>query len=218
MIIEHRGKRPIVHESAYVAPNAVIGGDVIIGAETCVLFGAVITAAGGRVEIGRNCVVMENAVLRGTPQYPTRIGRNVLVGPHAHLTGCTIEDNVFLATGCSVFTGATIGTGSEVRINGIVHLKSVLSPNQTVPIGWVAVGDPAQILPPNEHDKIWEIQKPLNFPKTVFGMDRAPAGETIMPEAMARYTRALRKHHQEDRLMGEDGYDSLSENNPVDRL
>lgn len=207
MIIEHRGKRPIIHKSAFIAPNATICGDVIVGAETSVLFGAVITAAGGQVEIGSNCVVMENAVIRGTPKYPTRIGDNVLVGPHAHLTGCTVEDNVFLATGCSIFTAAHIGTGAEVRINGVVHLKTVLPPNETVPIGWVAVGNPAQILPPNEHDKIWAIQKPLNFPRTVFGVERAQPGETIMPEVMARYSQALGKHHKEDKPISEDGQD-----------
>lgn len=205
MIIEHRGKQSSIHESAYVAPNATICGDVLIGANTSVLFGAIITAAGGQVKIGSNCVVMENAVIRGTPKYPTTIGDNVLIGPHAHLTGCTVEDNVFLATGCSVFTAAHIGTGAEVRINGVVHLKTVLLPNETVPIGWVVVGNPAQILPPSEHDNIWAIQKPLDFPQTVFGIGRAPAGETIMPEAMSRYTRSLRNHHKEDKLISEDG-------------
>jgi carbonic anhydrase/acetyltransferase-like protein (isoleucine patch superfamily) len=204
MIIEHRGKRPVIHESAFVAPNATICGDVIIGAETSILFGAVITADGGQVKIGSNCVVMENAVIRGTPKYPTRIGDNVLVGPHAHLTGCRVEDNAFLATGCSIFTAAHIGTGAEVRINGIVHLKTVLPPDETVPIGWVAVGNPAQILPPNEHDKIWAIQKPLNFPRTVFGVERAQPGETIMPEVMARYSQALVKHHKDDKPISED--------------
>jgi carbonic anhydrase/acetyltransferase-like protein (isoleucine patch superfamily) len=203
MIIEHRGKQPIIHETAFVAPNATICGDVIIGANTAVLFGAVITAAGGRVDIDSNCVVMENAVIRGTPNYPTHIGKNVLVGPHAHLTGCTVEDNVFLATGCSVFTAAHIGTGAEVRINGVVHLKTVVLPHETVPIGWVAVGNPAQILPPNEHDKIWAIQEPLDFPQTVFGVERAKPGETIMPDVMARYTQALGKHHKNDKLISE---------------
>ena len=111
-----------------------------------------------------------------------------------------MEDNVFLATGCSIFTAAHIGTGAEVRINGVVHLKTVLKPYETVPIGWVAVGDPAQIIPPNEHDKIWAIQEPLDFPQTVFAVDRAQPGETIMPEVMARYTQALGKHHKEDKL------------------
>ena len=203
MIIEHQGKAPTIHESAFIAPNATICGDVRVGSNSQVLFGAVITAAGGAVEIGANCVIMENAVLRGTPGQPLTVGDNVLVGPHAHLTGCTIESNAFLATGSSVFTGAHIGTGAEARINSVVHLKTSLPPNAMVPIGWIAVGDPCQILPPSEHEVIWSIQEPLNFPETVFGLDRPVPGDTIMPEAMSRYTASLGKHHSTDKILKE---------------
>lgn len=173
-------------------------GDVTIGEESRVLFGAVLVAEGGPVEIGASCIVMEHAVIRGTAQHPARIGDHVLVGPHAHLTGCTVEDSVFVATGAAVFNGARLGTRSEVRIHGVVHLRTVLPPDAVVPIGWVAVGDPAEILPPNAHDRIWSIQRPLDFPRTVFGLERAPAGQTIMPELTGRYARAL-GHHRDDR-------------------
>ncbi len=197
MLIEHRGRRPRVHETAYVAPTAVLCGDVTVGAESRVLFGAVITAEGGPVEIGERCVVMENAVVRGSARFPVRIGRHVLVGPRAYLTGCTVEADAFLATGSTVFNGARIGARAEVRINGVVHLKTALPPGATVPIGWVAVGDPAEILPPGEHGRIWSIQKQLDFPGTVFGLARAPEGETIMPELTRRYTDALAAHRKD---------------------
>ena len=202
MLLEHQGKRPRIHESAYVAPTATICGDVAIGANSRVLFGAVITAEGGPVEIGTECIIMENAVIRGTRRHPVRIGNHVLVGPRAYLTGCTIEDDVFLATGATIFNGARIGTRAEVRINGVVHLKTNLPADTTVPIGWVAVGDPAQILPPHEHEKIWAIQEPLNFPREVFGLERAPKGETIMPELTRRYARFLSKHREDAILDG----------------
>jgi carbonic anhydrase/acetyltransferase-like protein (isoleucine patch superfamily) len=154
-------------------------------------------AEGGPVEIGANCIIMENAVVRGTPGFPTRLGNNILVGPRAYLTGCVVEESVFLATGSAVFNGAHIGTKAEVRINGVVHIKTKLAAGSTVPIGWVAVGDPAQIFPPNEHDHIWAIQEPLDFPRTVFGLERAAEGETIMPELTTRYVRALGKHRED---------------------
>src|SRR5262245_15356305 len=135
MLLEHQGKRPRIHESASVAPTATICGDVTIGEDCRILFGAVIVAEGGPVEIGRQCIVMENAVIRGTARHPTRIGDHVLVGPSAHLTGCTVEDNVFIATGASCFNGAKLGTLSEVRINGVVHINTVLPEGATVPIG-----------------------------------------------------------------------------------
>lgn len=201
MLIKHHGKTPQVHRSARVAPNATLCGDVTIGPHTQVLFGAVISAEGDAVEIGENCVVMENAVLRGTPGRALKLGNHVLVGPHAHLTGCIVEDNAFLATGCSVFTGARIGKDAEIRVNGIVHLKTVLPAHATVPLGWIAVGDPCRILPPEKHEDIWAIQKPLDFPKTVFGLDRPPAGETIMPTAMSRYAQSLGRHHRDDQIL-----------------
>ena len=200
MLIEHRGARPRLARDVYVAPNATICGDVEIGEGTCVLFGAVVTAEGGPVRIGRNCVVMENAVLRGAPEAPLTLGDHVLVGPRAYLTGCTVGAEAFLATGASVFNRAIVGARAEVRINGTVHLRTRLADDATVPIGWVAVGDPARILPPDQHEAIWAVQKPLDFPKTVFGIDRPPEGETIMPTAMARYTRALRRHLDDRKL------------------
>ena len=194
MRIEHQGVEPRIDPTAWVAPTATVCGDVRIGAESRVLFGAVITAEGGPVEIGRSCVIMENAVVRGTGPHPTRLGDHVLVGPGAYLTGCFVADDVFLATRSTVFNGARIGMRSEVRINGVVHLRTVLEPQSTVPIGWVAVGDPAEILPPDQHERIWSIQEPLNFPRTVFGLERVPEGETIMPALTERYVRALARH------------------------
>src|SRR5206468_6252829 len=91
VFVEHRLKIPQVPESAYIAPTAVLAGDVTVGPHSRVLFGAVITAEGGPVEIGSNCVIMENTVIRGVPGQETRLGDHVLVGPHAHLAGCVIE-------------------------------------------------------------------------------------------------------------------------------
>lgn len=199
MILDHRGQAPTVHESAYIAPTATVCGDVTVGENACVLFGAVVTADGGPVEIGADSIVMEQAVVRGTPAHPLTIGDNVLVGPRAYLTGCTIEDAVFLATGCSVFNGATISRGCEVRINATVHIKSVVSAGSVVPIGWVAVGDPAECFPPGEHEAIWERQKPLDFPTTVFGLDR-DAIEDMMPTLTERYGSALRSHRADTEI------------------
>jgi len=191
MLINHQGKSPRVHPSAYVAPNAAVCGDVLIGPGCRILFGAQLIAEGGSISIGTECIVMENAVLRSNARHSLRIGNNCLIGPHAHVVGCTIEDEVFVATGASIFHGARLGKGCEVRINGVVHLKTHVVPGDTVPIGWVAVGSPASILPPNEHEKIWEIQKPLNFPLTVYGFDRS---EADMVKITRRLSEALGSH------------------------
>ncbi len=164
-------------------------------------FGAVLTAEGGPVELGEGCIVMENAVLRGTPRDPVILGRHVLVGPQAYLTGCTVDDDAFLATGTRVFNGARVGPRAEVRINGVVHLRTVLPADSCVPIGWVAAGDPARLFPPGEHEQIWAVQRELDFPGYVFGLPREGDGQTIMPEVSRRYGRALGRH-RDDRILG----------------
>jgi hypothetical protein len=65
------------------------------------------------------------------------------------------------------------------------------------------VGDPAEILPPDQHDRIWAMQEPLDFSRTVFGLERAPAGESIMPELTGRYARFLGEHRKDRILDGE---------------
>jgi carbonic anhydrase/acetyltransferase-like protein (isoleucine patch superfamily) len=99
VLIEHRGAAPDVHPSAYVAPNAVLCGAVRVGPDARILFGAVLTAEDGEIQVGARCVVMENAVLRGRARHPLIIGDDVLVGPHAHLNGARVSDGCFLATG-----------------------------------------------------------------------------------------------------------------------
>jgi len=116
MLLDHNGIAPRIDASARVAPTAVVCGDVTIGANTSIGFGVVLTAESGPIVIGANCVIMDTAVIRGVRGNPVRIGDNVLVGPRAYLTGCEVADNVFLATGTTIFNGARIGTRATVRI------------------------------------------------------------------------------------------------------
>jgi carbonic anhydrase/acetyltransferase-like protein (isoleucine patch superfamily) len=191
MLIKHAGTAPRVDPTAYVAPNAVICGDVTIGPGCRIMYGAQVIAESGSISIGRQCIVLENAVLRSSARHPLKIGNNCLVGPNAHVVGCTVEDEVFIATGAAIFHSALLGKGSEVRINAVVHLKTHLAPKEIVPIGWVAVGNPAQVLPSSEHDRIWRVQKPLNFPLSVYGIDRP---EATMEKITRQFSEALGSH------------------------
>jgi gamma-carbonic anhydrase len=191
MLIEHEGRRPRVADSAYVAPTAVLCGDVRVGADSRILFGAVLTAETGTIEVGERCIVMENALLRGRESHPVVVGDHVLVGPHAHVNGARIAPEVFLATGVSVFPGAQIERGSEIRINAVVHVNSRVEPNTTVPIGWIAVGDPAQLFAPEAHERLWEVQEAMDFPGTVFGL---PREEASMDRICARYAESFGRH------------------------
>ena len=180
MILTHRGERPVVPASAYVAPSAVLCGAVTLGERARVLHGAILTAEDGEIWIGEEVVIMENALVRGRSRHPVSIGNAVLIGPHAHVNGSTIEDEVFIATGASLFPGSAAGTGSELRINSVLHVNSKLAAGTIVPIGWIAVGDPAQLFPPDQHEELWQVQAELDFPGTVYGVPRGTPLRSIL--------------------------------------
>ena len=201
MLIEHDGRRPDVDSTALVAPTAVLSGDLRVGPDCRVLFGAVLTDDGGRVELGAQTIVMEHALIRGRASHPARIGRHVVVGPNAHLNGGVVEDDAFIATGAALFPGARVGARAEVRIHGVVHVNSVLPADGLVPIGSVAVGDPAQVLPPDSHDDIWAIQETLDSPGTAFGLPRDTPD--LAAEATRRYSETFGRH-RDDRVLAEE--------------
>jgi carbonic anhydrase/acetyltransferase-like protein (isoleucine patch superfamily) len=196
MLLEHRGRRPVVPESAYVAPSAVLCGAVVLGEGSRVMHGAVLTAEDGEVQVGSNCVVMENALVRGRARHPTLIGDAVLIGPHAHVNGATVEDEVFIATGAALFPGSVAGAGAELRINSVLHINSHLDAGAVLPIGWIAAGNPAQLFSPDRHDELWQVQQELDFPATVYGVPRG----TPLREIMARQSQYFGAH-QDDRLL-----------------
>ena len=177
-------------ESAYVAPSAVLCGAVTLGERARVLHGAVLTAENGEITTGADVLVMENALVRGRADHPAVLGDAVLIGPHAHVNGARIEDEVFVATGVSLFPGSVAGAGCELRINSVLHVNSRLAPGTVVPIGWIAAGDPARLFPPERHDDLWAVQRELDFPGTVY---RVPRG-TPMREIMARQVEFYGSH------------------------
>lgn len=196
MLLEHRGRRPVVPESAYVAPSAVLCGAVVLGEGSRVLHGAVLTAEDGEVRLGTNSVVMENALVRGRANHPALLGDAVLVGPHAHVNGATVEDEVFIATGAALFPGSVVGAGAELRINSVLQVNSRLEPGVVLPIGWIAVGDPAQLFSPDRHEELWQIQRERDFPGTVYGVPRG----TGMRDIMARQSAFYGAHHDDREL------------------
>ncbi len=180
---------PQVDQTASVAPSAVVTGDVTIGAGSRVLAGAVISGDLGPVVIGSQVLVMEHAVLRGRADHPLEVGDSVLIGPHAHLNGTTVGEEVFVATGVSMFPGSRAGAGCELRINSVLHVNSELPPGTVVPIGWIAAGRPAELFSPDRHEDLWRVQEPLDFPGTVYGVPRG----TSMREIMRRQCEAFGK-------------------------
>ena len=196
MLIEHRGARPVVPESAYVAPSAVLCGAVILGERARVLHGAVLTAEDGEVRIGADTVVMEGALVRGRAGHPAMVGDAVMIGPHAHVNGARVEDEVFVATGAAMFPGSVAEVGAELRVNSVLQVNSRLAAGAVLPIGWIAAGDPAELFSPDRHDEWWEVQRALDFPGTVYGVSRGTSMRELM-RRQAEYYGA----HREDRVI-----------------
>lgn len=203
MRIEHRGKRPVIDATAVVAPTAIISGDVHVGAGTVVLAGAVISSQGAPVRIGQHCIIMEYAVIRGAGKHPCTLGNHVLVGPHAHITGATIQGRAFIATGASVFNGAILEAGVVVAINAVVHINTRCLAGTGVPIGHIAFGDPAKVYAPHEAPAVHAQLSALGFTKAVFGLEAQRLADTDTIEKLCeRYARSLGAH-QDDRIVSE---------------
>ena len=203
MTIRHLGMAPSVHPEAYVAPTAVLSGQVSVGAGSCIMHGAVLAAEGGPVQVGAGCVIMENAVLRGTLRNPLRIGDRVLAGPGAQLTGCGIADEVFIAGGAMVLPGAHLGRAAAVAAGAVVHLGTIVAPAARIPAGWVAVGDPARLYPPGQAEAIAAgvAEAGWSFFPFMLGVDDAGGRRDQLRAALARYTAAMARQHRQDQVI-----------------
>lgn len=155
-----------------------------------------LSAEDGEVRVGADVVVMEHALVRGRSGHPALLGDAVLVGPHAHVNGARVQEEVFIATGASLFPGAVAGGRSELRINSVLHVNSTLPPDSVVPIGWIAAGDPARLFSPDQHEELWRVQRDLDFPGTVYGLPR----DTPMRAIMARQAEFYGAH-RDDRVI-----------------
>src|SRR5438270_8277560 len=88
MMIAHAGEQPQIDATAWVAPDATVCGDVVIGRGSRIMHGArLVGEGGGAIRIGDSCIVMENVVIRASRRHPCMIGDHCLIGPNAHVTG-----------------------------------------------------------------------------------------------------------------------------------
>ncbi len=140
MIIPYRGKKPIIDSSCFIAPDAVIVGDVELGENSSVWFGAVIRGDIFPIKIGRYTNIQDRMVIHVTNnKYATTIGDYVTGGHGAILHGCTIEDCCIIGMGAVVLDNSLIGHES------IVAAGSVVKMHERVPPGVLVAGNPAVV-------------------------------------------------------------------------
>jgi len=130
---------PTIHADAYVHPDAVIIGDVRLGAESSVWPGAVLRGDDGYISIGARTSVQDNCVLHTTPEHPTIVGDDCVIGHMVHLEGCTIESGCLIGNGSIVLHRVVVRTGAIVAANAVVLNDTEVPPRA------IAVGTPAVI-------------------------------------------------------------------------
>src|SRR4051812_25624359 len=130
---------PDIHPDAYIHPDAVVIGQVVIGPEASVWPGAVLRGDNGRIEIGARTSVQDGSIIHAGARVPTIVGDECTIGHMVHLEGCTLEPHTLAGSGCVILHRAI------VRSYAIVGANAVVPNNMEVPSGALALGVPAKI-------------------------------------------------------------------------
>ncbi len=130
---------PRIHPTAYVHPDAVVIGQVEIGAESTIWPTAVLRGDDGRILIGEATSIQDGTIIHTTAFQPTTVGNRCVVGHNVHLEGCIVEDGSLVGSGSVVLHRAIVRTGALVGANALV-------PNgMEIPTGAMALGVPARL-------------------------------------------------------------------------
>src|ERR687885_2567004 len=133
------GKEPRVAPDAFVAPTAVLIGDVVVEEGASVWFGAVLRGEFNRIVVGSGTSVQDNSVIHTNEDLPTMIGSNVTIGHLSLLEGCEIEDGALIGMGSVVLNRARLGR------RAMLAAGSVVREDQEIPPEVLAAGVPATV-------------------------------------------------------------------------
>ena len=139
MIVEYKGKRPKVHPSAFVAPTAVLIGDVEVGAESSIWFGAVLRGDNGPIRIGARTSIQDNSVVHVSESGKTLVGDDVTVGHCAVMEDCDIKNHALIGSNATLLNGCIIGEGSLIAAGSVVGERAEIPPHV------VAAGAPDKV-------------------------------------------------------------------------
>jgi carbonic anhydrase/acetyltransferase-like protein (isoleucine patch superfamily) len=142
MIVAYEGRVPRIAPSAFVAPTATVIGDVTVGDEASIWFGAVLRGDVGRIEVGARANVQDNAVLHATTRIPTVIEEEVTIGHGAVLEGCTVRRGALIGMNAVVLHEVIVGE------EALVAAGSVVTDGTQIPPKTVAAGAPCRVRKP----------------------------------------------------------------------
>ena len=126
------GARPAVAPDAWIAPGAVLIGDVAIGRRSSIWFGVVVRADQDRIVVGDDTNIQDGSIMHADPGIPLTVGDRVSVGHGAVLHGCEISDDVLIGMRATVLNGARVGAGSLVAAGTVVLEGTVIPPRSLV--------------------------------------------------------------------------------------
>ena len=151
-IYSYRGVRPRLGKGVYLAPTAILCGDVEIGDDVSFWFHTVARGDVNSIRIGAQSNIQDGSVLHVTHErHPLQVGKRVVVGHGAILHGCTIGDGALVGIGARVLDGAVVESGSQVGAGAVVV------PGQVVPSGKLVVGTPARVVRALREEEVEEI-------------------------------------------------------------
>ena len=173
---------PKIDPSVYIAENAVVVGDVEIGADSSIWFGAVLRSDNNYIKIGRNSNIQDGAVVHEDEDHPVNIGDNVTVGHKAIVHGCTVGNNTLIGMGAILLSGCKIGNNCMVAAGALVTGKTVVPDNSVI------MGSPAKTIKPLKEEYLEEIEYAANeykergreYKNGLF--KKAPATVTLLDE------------------------------------
>lgn len=140
MILALPGKPPRLGARGFVAPNATVVGDVVLGDDVSIWFGAVLRGDVERLTVGNGSNVQDNSVLHADPGAPLVLGTGVTVGHMVMLHGCHVGDHSLVGIGSVVMNHARIGA------NCLVGARSLVTEGKSFPDGVLIIGSPARVI------------------------------------------------------------------------
>lgn len=156
-VAERLKRGPRIHSSAFVAPGAIIVGDVTIAEESSVWYGAVLRGDINRIIIGAQTNVQDGVIVHLANEYPAIVGERVTVGHGAIVHACSVDDEVLIGMGAIILDGVEVGARSIVGANALV------TGGMKIPPGSLVIGSPAKVtrqLSPDEQANIksWALK------------------------------------------------------------
>lgn len=154
MILSFQNRQPVIHETAYVTNDAIIIGDVEIGAESSVWFGSILRGDVNSIRIGARTNVQDGTIIHVSSEtHSTVLADEVTLGHRVTLHGCHIE------TGCLIGIGATVLDGARVGRNSLVAAGSLVTPGTQIPPRSLVMGSPAKVKRELSDDEVKDLEK-----------------------------------------------------------